>query len=521
MRLALRLLSLLLLPAFPAAAQEMVTSSAPDSVAVTIYRAPNRSPDTDMDLGWLQGYALVTEKRTVDIPAGRAVIRFEGVAGGMLPESAMVSGLPDGVTEKNLDADLLSPGNLYARSLGRPVILRRTHPRTGEVHEERAVIRSGPEGSVIVRTRSGFETANCGATQDDLVYDGVPPGLTARPTLSVETTSQTPTRVTIALSYLAWGFDWQANYVLKMAEDGKTANMFAWVTLANSDTTSFTDAETAVVGGEVNREDSERSAAQGQSLSFRCYFSPVDEPPPPLNIASASAAEISEIVVTAMRAPAPAPPPPPPPVRVQEEGLGDLRLYRVPMPTTVASMAQKQVAMFELPNVRLAAHYVADIWPRGSGRVAVVRHLRMRNLEKEGLGRALPAGQAVVFEPFEGHPILSGEGILSDAAVGQNVDVAIGEAPQVTAMMETLGSSDQQDNSKGDWQDYRLTARNANPWPVQFEARLRHDSNNRIEKLTGKSRSTESLATLTTWRVTIPANGVATLGWRQSRITPR
>jgi hypothetical protein len=519
--MALRLLLLLLLPAFPAAAQEVVTSSAPDSVAVTIYRAPNRSPDTDMNLGWLEGYALVTEKRTVEIPSGHAVIRFEGVAGGMLPESAMVSGLPDGVTEKNLDADLLSPGNLYARSLGRPVVLRRTHPKTGEVHEERAVIRSGPEGSVIVQTRAGFETANCGATQDQLVYGEVPPGLTARPTLSVETSSQAPARVTIALSYLAWGFDWQANYVLKMAEDGKTANMFAWVTLANSDTTSFTDAETAVVGGEVNREDAERSSAQGQSLSFRCYFSPVDEPPPPMNIAPASEEYTDEIVVTAMRVPAPPPPPPPPPpVRVQEEGLGDLRLYRVPMPTTVASMAQKQVAMFELPNVRLATYYVAEIWPRGDSRVEVVRHLRMRNLEKEGLGRALPAGQAVIFEPFESSPILSGEGILSDTAVGQKVDIAIGEAPPVTAMMETLGSSDQQDNSKSDWQDYRLTARNANPWPVQFEARLRHDSENRIEKLTVKARSIESLATLTTWRVTIPANGTATLGWRQSRITP-
>lgn len=520
--MAFRLLLLLpaLLPAFPAAAQEVVTSSAPDSVAVTIYRAPNRSPGTDMDLGWLEGYALVTEKRTVQIPAGRAVIRFEGVAGGMLPESAMVSGLPDGVTEKNLDADLLSPGNLYARSLGRPVVLRRTHARTGEVHEERAVIRSGPEGSVILQTRAGFETGNCGATQDELVYGEVPPGLTPRPTLSVETTSQAPARVTIALSYLAWGFDWQANYVLKMAKDGKTANMFAWVTLANSDTTSFADAETAVVGGEVNREDAERNSARGQSLAFRCYFSPVDEPPP-LNIASASADENSEIVVTAMRA-APAPPPPPPPVRVQEEGLGDLRLYRVPMPTTVASMAQKQVAMFELPKVQLTAHYVAEIWPRRGGRVEVVRHFRMRNLEKDGLGRALPAGQAVVFEPFEGSPILSGEGILNDAAVGQNVDVAIGDAPQVTATMEILGSGDGQANSQSDWQDYQLTARNANPWPVQFEARLRHDTGSRIEKLTVKarSRSIESLAALTTWRVTIPANSAATLGWRQSRITP-
>src|SRR5690606_38200008 len=108
-----------------AACAQTVTSAGPDSVSVSIYRAPYRDSDEALELDWLQGYALVTETRTVTIPQGRAVIRFEGVAGRILPESAIVTGLPEGVREKNLDAELLSERSLYARSLNRPVTIRR------------------------------------------------------------------------------------------------------------------------------------------------------------------------------------------------------------------------------------------------------------------------------------------------------------------------------------------------------------------------------------------------------------
>ena len=158
--------------AAPALGQEVVTSAAPDTIAVSIYRAPGRASDTAMNLGWLEGYALVTEKRTVDIPQGRATIRFEGVAAGLFPESAIVTGLPSGVREKNLDADLLSPRSLYARMFGRPVILRRTVAGTGAVREERAIIRSGADGAAIVQTATGFEVANCGGLRDEIVYLG-------------------------------------------------------------------------------------------------------------------------------------------------------------------------------------------------------------------------------------------------------------------------------------------------------------------------------------------------------------
>ncbi len=143
--------------AAPASAQNVATSPAPDRVAVTVYRDPNRPAAQRPELQWLQGFALISETRHVTLPAGESELRFEGVAGGIIPQTAIVTGLPDGIVERNRDAYLLSPGTLLDRSLGRRVHLRRTSRASGAVREQDAVIRSGNDGGVVLQTEEGFE----------------------------------------------------------------------------------------------------------------------------------------------------------------------------------------------------------------------------------------------------------------------------------------------------------------------------------------------------------------------------
>jgi hypothetical protein len=486
------------------AAQPIVISSAPDNVAVTIYRAPNRSPGDAMDTDWLEGYALITEKRTIDLPAGPATIRFEGVAGGMLPESVIVRGLPVGVREKNLDADLLSPGSLYARSLGRPVTIRRQHRKSGKTTEERAIIRSGPEGSVLLQTREGFEAANCGPLIETLVYPGLPENLSARPTLSIKTDASSPAKITLSLSYLAWGFDWQTNYVVRMREGGKSADISAWVTLASSDPISFVDADTAVVGGEVNREDEDNdSGRQTERLVFHCFFRPVPIVQHALMLASPNMDEgLGEIIVTAQRrkenntyAP----------VTVTAEGLGDLKLYRVPVPTTVASNAQKQVAMFEKRNVKIAIVYTADVFNGDPS--DVVLKLRAQNKQEDGLGIALPAGPVAVFEPLRNDQMLIGEGGIGDRAVGQEVEAKINAATHVQVQGREVTDS----KEKRRWRDFELVVSNANRWPVTFEGDLHVDEHEKIARTSARMNRKNGRPL---WQVQVPSNGVATLRYR-------
>src|ERR1700742_4318294 len=123
----------------PGLAQTVATSPHPDHVAVTVYRDPDRAPGQAPNLRWLNGYALISETRTVALPAGETELRFEGVAGGIVPQSAIVTGLPEGMIERNRDAYLLSPATLVDRSLGMRVHLRRTARATGAVRDEEAI----------------------------------------------------------------------------------------------------------------------------------------------------------------------------------------------------------------------------------------------------------------------------------------------------------------------------------------------------------------------------------------------
>src|SRR5271163_5091103 len=89
------------------AAAADVLAEPPSDLAVTVYRAPYRNSGS-IDLDDLEGFALVSETRTVRLPAGLSLVKFEGVADGIEPASAIVTGLPQGVIEKNRDAKLLS-----------------------------------------------------------------------------------------------------------------------------------------------------------------------------------------------------------------------------------------------------------------------------------------------------------------------------------------------------------------------------------------------------------------------------
>lgn len=490
----------------PAAAQEVITSPGPDRVSVTIYRAPDRDSAQAIDRRNPQGYALITETRTITLPAGRAIVRFEGVAGNIFPESAIVSGLPGDVREKNLDADLLSPRSLYDRALGRRVIIRRTDKATGKLREEQAIIRSGAGGAAVLQTGAGFEALRCTGLPETIAYSGVPAGLSAKPTLSIETESAAPHRATLTLSYLAGGFDWQADYVMRMRADGRSADLFAWVTLASSDVTGFADAGTSVIAGKPNREDNPSFGDFGpHDLNLQCwpndtsadvdslYPPPPPPPPPPPAPMMAMEAMRADIVVTGARV-----------RKAMQEALGDLKLYRLPDPVTVASQAQKQVALLSQAAVPLIVVHVSEI--AGEGGAAPILTLRATNRKEAGLGLPLPAGRIAVFEEAGDRPILIGETSTDDKAIGEEVTFKLGSTPGVRALLKPARRSEKS-------VDYVLEVSNANRWPIAYEAKIDPGygaiarSSARLARRDGKA----------IWAVALPANGSAVLRYTQQQ----
>ena len=483
MRRALAALLLLLLPLVPAGARPLVVSPAPESVSVTVYRNPQRGSDP-IDLQWLEGFALITEKRTITVPAGESEIRFVGVAGGILPQSAIVSGLPSGVGEKNRDARLLSPGALIDASLGKRVHIRRTNRVTGAVTESEAVIRSGPQG-IILQTAEGVEALRCTGLPEMPFYDQVPAGLSDKATLAVTTSSAAPATVTVSLSYLASDFDWQASYVVDVAPGAKTFDIFAWLTLANGNDESFVDAQTQTVAGTLNREEEDRDAQRpyAPQIDLRCWPQgrtheiPLQTPPAPPTFAGAPTsyyAEGQDIVVTGSRirrenltssSPITV-------LNAQQEELGDLKLYRIPEPVTVAAHAQKQVALLRRTDVPFDRLYGAAVRLNEEMEPAPAAILmRTKNETKKKLGLPLPAGALAIFEQAEGRRMLVGEASIGDTAVGQDVELYVGEAPDIQVASRMI---EEIEDENDDWsrRRFEIEVTNASPRPAKVEVEL-------------------------------------------------
>ncbi|WP_166038435.1 hypothetical protein [Sphingosinicella sp. YJ22] len=516
-RLPAGLLASLALGAGVAQAQGVVTSPAPASVDVTVYRNPSRSAAQELDLDWLGGFALVSETRTITLPAGESEIRFEGVAGGIVPQSAIVTGFPEGIVERNRDAYLLSPGTLLERSLGRRVTVRRTSRRTGEVREEEAVIRSGAEGAVVLQTAAGFEALRCTGLNETIVYPEVPPGLSSRPTLSVRARSAQPVTATVTLSYLAQGFDWQANYIADLSPDGRTVQLFAWLTLASSDETSFRDADVQAVAGRLNRERVEVQEAEASPLSLRCWPSArtsdvgmLDDPrangrgppPPPAMMSPTAVTSVSEeemsIVVTGSRIARP-------------EELGDLKLFRLPEPVTVAANSQKQVALLVQPRVAVETVFRSRLDPSSTEESqATMRYLVTRNRTAEGLGITLPAGGISLFTRAGGRRLLIGQGSVADRAIGDDVEIQLGESSGVRT---TVSEGDFGD----DWTDYTLTVTNDQTRPVRFEVEFSLDDDERFDRRSAPRQRRDGRPL---WTTTVPANGTAIYRYRLLEIEP-
>jgi hypothetical protein len=347
------------------------------------------------------------------------------------------------------------------------------------------------------------------------VFPGLPPGLKARPTLSVRLDSVRSGVRPATLSYLSHGFSWKADYVALFDEGGSKngaksgdghIDVQGWITLKNTTGTSFGNAHVLLVAGEVAN-----TLGEGNSGQFRAY-------PRRMPQMQSAGTESSG-----------------------RERLGDFYVYPIAGRTTLANAQQKQVSFLNVKGASARKIYRYDNGWLGSTSTpqSAQSVIRFSTSAKEGLGDALPAGMVRIYmRDARGQPQFIGEQAIGHTPMGSTLALPTGDAFDVKVQPTVVkrarldqGEWEQStrwrvttngqptrvvavDTAVTHWQttmQYRVT--NARPTPVTVEvAQSGLDngwSDTRVpsESQPGEQRSIDERV----WQVAVPANGEATL----------
>jgi hypothetical protein len=214
-------------------------------------------------------------------------------------------------------------------------------------------------------------------------------------------------------------------------------------------------------------------------------------------------------------------------VTAELEGLGDLKLYRIPIPVTVAANAQKQVALLHMERVRFRRLYSASVSvgyeqdeEDGPDQARIL--LRTKNVEALGLGKPLPSGTLAMFEEAGGRPMMVGESLIYDTPVGQDVEIEVGRSPDVLISYGPMPRKPK-DEKRRDSDErigrHAIQVSNATSAPVDVEISLSLDDED--YRLVKPSRKLGRKNGRPLWRAHVPANGTARLTYTINRRPPR
>lgn len=510
-----------------------VRASAPSSVAITVYR---------------DDLALVTETRTLQVPStgGPVKVVFEGVFDRIIPASSILTGLGERVgdgSERNFDFDGLTPRALLWRSIGSEVTVTRGAvggpARHAPATRERARIAAAGDGLVLTFADRS-EALGCSGLPEGIVFDALPTGLRATPTLSARVPSMPAASMdgggarserTITLSYLVTGMRWEADYTLALTDDPTKAQLSAWLSVANDGSQGANDAQLGVIAGDLSRVLDEATVqAVRRQVQRACW--PMGNTTSNLRRAPA--------YVDFAAAPPPAPPPMPA-MRMamaedmvvggapaaQRETLQDYQLYRLPFPTDVLPAQRKQVMLLPPRHIeieRLYSHRVPALPAPGRQDVQGATILiRSRNDDAHGLGEPLPAGNLRLYTPTtqDAHELLLTQvTTVDDTPVDVGWRVELGTSPAVNVQTR-LVEERMREHWFGPGRTWRRTVEhqlsNATNAPQVLEV---------VQTATAEVGGADQLTTpeiddasdphqvvdgLPTWRITLPANGTHVL----------
>jgi hypothetical protein len=356
------------------------------------------------------------------------------------------------------------------KAVGETITLIRTNPATGAETRERAKVLA-VNGGVVLELGGHVEVLRDDGLPVRAVFDRVPESLRARPTLSVTLASTRSGSRPATLSYLSSGLGWSADYVALFDDKGGKVDVQGWVTLRNTSGTTFTNARTLLVAGDVGSNDDGNQ-----------YM------PQPRRVTRAQPGTESS----------------------DREQIGDFYIYPLAERTTIADKQTKQISFLDAKGVAASSGYrFENAWLGKSEEArSAQRVLRFTNSGAGGLGDALPAGTVRVYvRDARSQPQFTGENRIEHTSQGSSIALPTGDAFDVKVQPTIMTRTRLGDSRWRTQMRYRLTNARSRVVTVELvQGGLAWSDTRVIEESRASERRDAGSAV---WQVPVPANGEA------------
>ena len=427
--------------------------------------------------------ALVRDVRQLSLPRGTFRLKLMDIAATVNPATVHLRSInePDklGVIEQNYEYDLLDPAKLLNKYVGKEVTLVRSYTENNSTKREeiKATLLANSNGPVW---KIGNDIVT-GLYAESYRFPEVPANLYDRPTLLMSLENSGSPRQQVETSYLASSLSWNADYVLTVARDDKSADLDGWVTLSNNSGTAFHNARLQLVAGEVNR---------------------LPKPMAP--------AMRSDVVVNAAAAAA----------QFAQENFSEYHLYTLGRKTSLEDKETKQISLLEGSGVPVEKVFVVNgqnyyyhntISPGSPQKDAVMVYYKFKNEQKNGLGIPLPAGNFRVYQKdSKGGILFVGEDHIDHTPKDETISIHIGNAFDVVAERK---QTDYRKIDTHTWEmEFEITLRNHKDTPVTVE--VNEPIGGDWEMLSSSYKYTKTAAFAAQFMVPVAANGSSVLKYR-------
>jgi hypothetical protein len=428
--------------------------------------------------------ALVRDVRQLALPSGNFSLKFEDVAASINPATVHFRSLSDpknlSVIEQNYEYDLLDPGKLLQKYVGKEITLVHSETENNSTKwvETKATLLADNNGPVW---KIGDEIVT-GMAVESYRFPDLPENLYSRPTLLWMLENSGAKSQRVEASYLTNNMNWNADYVLTVSRDDKAADLDGWVTLNNNSGTGYKNAKLQLVAGELHRVNPGVGAMAGVALQAKAAIAAAPQ--------------------------------------FEQENFSEYHLYSLERRTSIADKESKQISLLNATAIPVEKFLLVEGQPyyyrnpQGIGNPipqTVKVNYRFKNDEKSGLGMPLPAGDFRVYQSdSKGGVQLVGEDHIGHTPKDERVKIYVGDAFDVVCERKETDFRKIADRVYE--LEYEIALRNHKDSDVNVEVREPIGGDWEILKSNYKWNKLD--ATTVSFDIPVEKNGSSTLSYR-------